>query len=107
MLFVTGVAAFGLVDARLLAVGCYWVAALLRRSASGFCVAEVTVAGNTYVAETVDDEIRGRVFTAMESVIRVALLLSMVVIAPLGDLVSGRRAPVRSRPRAATRPSWC
>ena len=35
------------------------------------------------------DEIRGRVFTALESVIRVSLLLSMVVMAPLGDFAAG------------------
>jgi hypothetical protein len=40
------------------------------------------------VVRTVSDDIRGRVFTAMESVIRVALLVSMVVVAPLGDLLA-------------------
>jgi hypothetical protein len=49
----------------------------------------VTVAGNTYVAETVVDALRGRIFAAMESIIRVALLASMVVTAPVGDLVAG------------------
>ena len=34
------------------------------------------------------DRIRGRVFTAQESVIRVSLLLSMIVMAPLGDVVA-------------------
>jgi len=56
--------------------------------AAGFCVAMVTVAGNTYVVHTVDDSIRGRVFTALESVIRVALLASMVLMAPLGDIAA-------------------
>jgi hypothetical protein len=47
----------------------------------------VTVAGNSYVVRTTSDELRGRVFTAMESVIRISLLLSMVVMAPLADLI--------------------
>jgi tartrate/fumarate subfamily iron-sulfur-dependent hydro-lyase beta chain len=55
---------------------------------AGFCIACITVAGNTYVARVVADEARGRVFTALESVIRVALLISMVVVAPIGDLAS-------------------
>ncbi len=37
---------------------------------------------------TTDDAIRGRVFTALESVIRVSLLISMAVMAPLGDLIA-------------------
>jgi len=47
------------------------------------------VAGNTYVMYTVADEIRGRVFTALDSVIRVALLVSMIVMAPVGDFAAG------------------
>lgn len=87
-LFVSGVALFGLSMFGFSTTGIYSVAALFG-VASGFCVAQVTVAGNTYIAETVPDEVRGRVFTALESVLRVALLASMVVIAPIGDLVSG------------------
>jgi MFS family permease len=64
----------------------YWVGGLFAAFA-GACIATVTVAGNSYVVQTVADEIRGRVFTALESVIKIALLLSMIVIAPLGDLV--------------------
>ncbi|HEX9093151.1 MAG TPA: MFS transporter, partial [Coriobacteriia bacterium] len=85
-LFVTGVAGFGLMMLGFSSVGLYWVASLFAIGA-GFMLAQVTVAGNTYVAETVADEQRGRVFTALESVLRVALLLSMVVTAPLGDFV--------------------
>jgi MFS family permease len=87
-LFVSGVALFGFSMLGFATTGIYFVAALFG-IASGFCVAQVTVAGNTYIAETVPDEVRGRVFTALESVLRVALLVSMVVIAPIGDLVSG------------------
>ncbi len=86
VLFLAGIAGFGLAMLGFSLVGLYWVAAVFG-VAAGFFLAEVTVAGNTYVSETVADEIRGRVFTAMESVIRVALLMSMVVTAPLGDAV--------------------
>jgi MFS family permease len=70
---------------------------------AGFCIACLTVAGNTYVARTVSDDIRGRVFTAMESVIRVSLLLSMVVVAPLADLLGALVARLSA---GMTDPSW-
>jgi dTMP kinase len=88
-LFVAGVGLFGLSMLGFATTGYYAVAALFA-IASGFCVAQVTVAGNTFIAETVPDEVRGRVFTALESVLRVALLASMVVVAPIGDFVSGQ-----------------
>ena len=43
----------------------------------------------------------------MESVIRVALLLSMVVIAPLGDLIGAVRAARRARERTGARRTSC
>jgi dTMP kinase len=89
MLFVAGVGLFGLSMLGFSTTGYYAVAALFA-IASGFCVAQVTVAGNTFIAETVADEVRGRVFTALESVLRVALLASMVIVAPIGDLASGQ-----------------
>ena len=65
----------------------YWVAAVFAVLA-GACIATVSVAGNTYVVRTTTDDIRGRVFTALESVIRVALLLSLVVMSPINDLIA-------------------
>ena len=65
----------------------YWIGALLA-VAAGFAIAVITVASNTYVAEQVADELRGRVFTALDSAIRVALLASMIVLAPIGDAIS-------------------
>jgi dTMP kinase len=87
-LLVTGIAGFGLAMLGFSSVGVYWVAALFG-SAAGFLLAQVTVAGNTYIAETVADEVRGRIFAALESILRVALLASMVLTAPVGDLVGG------------------
>ena len=65
----------------------YWVAAVFAVGA-GIAIAAITVASNTYVGEQVADELRGRVFTALESAIRVALLASMIVLAPIGDGIS-------------------
>ena len=85
LLFAGSVAAFGFAMLGFATVRTYWIACLFIVIA-GACVATVTVAGQSYVMRTTEDEIRGRVFTALESVIRVSLLLSMFVMAPLGDL---------------------
>lgn len=92
-LFVTGVAGFGLSMLGFSSFSLYWVAALFGVGA-GYFLAQVTVAGNTFVSETVVDSVRGRIFAAMESIIRIALLASMIVTAPVGDFVGGlvRRA---------------
>jgi len=66
----------------------YFIACLYA-TAAGFCVATLTVTGNNYVIQHVDDELRGRVFSATESVLRVSLLFSMLITAPLSDLISG------------------
>jgi hypothetical protein len=87
LLFAGGVTGFGLAMLGFSSVDSYAIAGLFC-VAAGACIAAVTVAGNTYVVRTVEDEIRGRVFTALESVIRVALLLSMIVMAPIGDLMT-------------------
>ncbi|MBE0476609.1 MAG: MFS transporter [Coriobacteriia bacterium] len=87
LLFLGGVAGFGASMLVFASVGVYAVAALFAAIA-GFGVAAVTVAGNTYVAEETADAVRGRVFTALESVVRVALLLSMIVMPVVADVVS-------------------
>ncbi len=86
-LFLGGVAGFGISMLGFGLSGNYTVLGVFTAGA-GLCLAAVTVAGNTYVAQTVADEIRGRVFTALEAVIRVSLLLSMILIAPIGDVVA-------------------
>jgi dTMP kinase len=85
-MFLGSVTGFGLAMVGFAWVSEYYTAAFFAMVA-GFAIATVTVAGNTYIVYTVDDSIRGRVFTALEVVIKVALLVSMVVMAPLGDLV--------------------
>lgn len=86
LLFAGSVAAFGVFMFGFASVELYAVAGLFAIGA-GACIATLTVAGNSYVVHTTADELRGRVFTALESVIRVALLLSMIVTAPLNDVI--------------------
>jgi MFS family permease len=86
LLFAGSVAAFGVAMFGFASVELYAVAGLFV-VAAGMCIATLTVAGNSYVVHTTTDEIRGRVFTALESVVRVAMLLSMIVMAPLNDLI--------------------
>jgi dTMP kinase len=86
-LFLGGVVAFGTGMFIFSLSTAYWTAAVFAVVA-GLSIAALTVSGNTYVVQTVEDAIRGRVFTAMESVVRVSLLLSMVVVAPAGDLAA-------------------
>jgi dTMP kinase len=102
MLFLGAVTTFGIAMFVFASIGVYWVSIIFGYTA-GFCIACLTVAGNTYVARTVTDEIRGRVFTAMESVIRVSLLLSMVVVAPLADVLG---SIIRRLSAGMTDPSW-
>ena len=87
ILFVGSVAAFGVAMLGFASVSVYWAAGFFA-AVAGACIATLTVAGNSYIIRTTDDSVRGRVFTAMESVVRVALLISMVVTAPLNDLIS-------------------
>ena len=86
LLFAGSVAGFGLAMLGFASVNYYWLAGIFAIIA-GACIATVTVAGNSYVVRTTDDALRGRVFTALESVIKVSLLLSMIVMAPLADFI--------------------
>lgn len=85
-LFTGSVAGFGLAMLGFASVDRYGLAALFACVAGG-CIATLTVAGNSYVVRTTEDALRGRVFTALESLVRVSLLLSMVVVAPVNDMV--------------------
>ena len=87
LLFLGGVAGFGAAMFAFALVGSYGMAAAFALFA-GVCIAAVAVASSTYVVTTVDDGIRGRVLTALESVVRVSLLASMLLMAPLGDIIA-------------------
>jgi dTMP kinase len=86
-LFLGGVAGFGASMLAFASVELYWLASIFAVG-TGLGVSTVSVAGYTYVHATVDDSIRGRVFTALESVVRVALLVSLTITAPLADLMN-------------------
>lgn len=86
LLFAGSVAAFGLSMLGFASVNQYWLAGVFAMVA-GTCIATLTVAGNSYIVRTTADELRGRVFTAMESVVKVSLLVSMLIMAPLADVV--------------------
>jgi dTMP kinase len=102
ILFAGSVIAFGGALLGFASVDKYWLAGIFAGGA-GFCIATLTVAGNSYIVRTTSDDIRGRVFTAMEAVVKVALLLSMLIMAPLADLVGARiEAFVRANALAPT-----
>ena len=77
-----GLAMFGFASVRQYAIACIFIVI------AGGCIATLTVAGQSYIVRTTTDAIRGRVFTAQESVVRVSLLLSMMIMAPLGDIAA-------------------
>ena len=54
---------------------------------AGVCIALLYVTGNNYIIQHVSDDIRGRVFTSLEAVIRISLLVSMIVTAPASDFI--------------------
>jgi dTMP kinase len=85
-LFGSSVAVFGIALMGFASVTSYAIAAAFA-AAAGACIAMVSVAANGYVVRTTADELRGRVFTAMESVTRLSLLLSMIVMAPIADVI--------------------
>lgn len=85
-LFGASVAAFGVALLGFSSVMSYVVAGAFA-AAAGACIAVVSVAANGYVVRTTADELRGRVFTALESVTRLSLLMSMIVMAPIADVI--------------------
>ena len=87
-LFVSGIGGFGVGLMAFSLVDDYTVAAFFA-VAAGYLMAQGSVASNTYIVETVADNVRGRVFAALESIIRVGFLASVIVTAPLGDLIGG------------------
>jgi dTMP kinase len=86
MLFPRTIAAFA-VGMFLFALNRNYFLACLMAVGGGFCISMLSVTGNNYIVQNVSNALRGRVFTALESVIRIALLISMVVTAPVSDFV--------------------
>lgn len=80
LVFGTGMLAFSTVSS-------YFTACLFAVGA-GVCIAGLSVAAENYIVQEVADEIRGRVFSVRDSVVKIALLISMTVTAPLNDAIS-------------------
>ena len=59
--------------------------ALLRSAVLGVCAGSVYVLGFTLLHENVDDELRGRIFSALYTLVRLCVLLAFAV----GPLLSG------------------
>lgn len=93
LLFPSSIALFS-IGMLAFAITTSYFAAAIFALAAGMCISALSVAGSNYVSREVAPSLRGRVFTALESVIRVSILISMVVVAPISDLVGSivRRA---------------
>lgn len=65
--------------------------ALLFSFVAGIALASLTVAAYTILQEKVGDEIRGRIFTALESLLRISLLVSLVLTSGLADAIGENR----------------
>lgn len=82
MLAGVSLVAAGLVETLLGAVG--WIAAM------GFGAGSAYVLGFAHLHEQADDELRGRTFAALLSLMRIGLLTSMMLALPLARLFDGR-----------------
>ncbi len=59
---------------------------------AGIALASVTVAAYTILQEKLLDEIRGRIFAALESLLRVSLFISLGVTAAFADVIGQARS---------------
>lgn len=71
-----------------------YTAALGFAAAAGCAVATLSVTGYTYLQEKVEDRMRGRVFAALESLLRVSLLVSLAATGPIADIIGRRIAHI-------------
>ncbi len=69
----------------------YWVTVFCGFLA-GISLSGVWISGYTYIHQKVADKERGRVFAALEMVIRVCLILSLIFSGLLADLIGSRQA---------------
>lgn len=72
-------------------VSYYWVTVSCSFLA-GIALSGVWISGYTYIHQRVADEERGRVFAALEIVIRVCLILSLIFSGLFADLIGRRQA---------------
>lgn len=69
----------------------YWTT-VISSFLAGISLSGVWISGYTYIHRIVADEERGRVFAALEVVIRVSLILSLILSGLLADLIGSREA---------------
>ncbi|MBI4744794.1 MAG: MFS transporter [Actinobacteria bacterium] len=88
-LFASSILIFGLALV-LFAVITYYEFAILFSVIAGIALGSLSVIGYTTIQENVSDEIRGRVFAALETILRVSLILSLTISGALADVIDGR-----------------
>jgi len=89
--FVGALAVFGVALLGFSLIKVYPVALVLA-AVAGMAVATFYVTVYTYLQERVEDELRGRVFAALESMLRISLLVSLAATGPIADLIGRRTA---------------
>ncbi|MDP3013464.1 MAG: MFS transporter, partial [Candidatus Subteraquimicrobiales bacterium] len=68
----------------------YYEVAMFLIMLGGIALGSLTVVGRTYLQENVRDEVRGRIFVALESVLRVSLFISMAFAGVVADIIGQR-----------------
>lgn len=68
----------------------YYEVAMFLVILGGIALGSLTVVGHTYLQENVRDEVRGRIFVALESVLRVSLFISMAFAGVIADIIGQR-----------------
>lgn len=89
LLFVFSIFAFGIFLILFVSFP-YYELVLLFAALAGVSLGSLTVVGRTFLQENVKDEIRGRVFVALESVLRVSLFISMAFAGIIADIIGQR-----------------
>ena len=72
----------------------YFELILLLAVFAGTALGLLSVIGYTVLQESVTDKIRGRVFVALESVLKVSLLFSLAVTGVIADIIGRRQLDV-------------
>ncbi len=88
-LFTTSILIFG-VGLIVFALVPIYEVSMLTSGIGGVVLALVFVSGYTFLQETVENELRGRIFAALESLLRVSLLVSVAVAGLVADLIGQR-----------------
>ncbi len=88
-LFASSILIFGLALV-LFAVITYYEFAIFFSIIAGIALGSLSVIGYTSIQENVSDDIRGRVFTALETILRISLILSLGISGAIADIIDKR-----------------